>query len=474
MASIIAKEGEAAVSVNFLPATRELAAWAANLRYADLPHAVTHQFRRCLLDYYCAVIAGSTTATSQVVQSYFADTESGNASGVVGTHLRFAPHTAAFVNGTAAHGLEIDDGYTPGSYHPGAACLPAVMAVAEANGASAQEVVTAGVVAYEISCRLARAGHPYTWQNGFHNTGINGVFGCAAGVGTLIGLDPQHMCWALGMAGSFASGLFEFLGEGSEIKRLHPGKCARDGVVVAELAKRGIDGPSTAIEGKNGYFKAYAGGNAKIETLFDDLGNDYEMLKTYVKPYPCCRHLHAPIDAILALKQAHRYDPASITRVQVQTNKVAAQHRHKHYAGFLDAQMSIPYAVAVAITCDQVGLEAFGAETRTREDIARIVPLVSVEISEAMQAPYPRQRPARVIITFSDGRQIDYTQPQPYGEPDNPIDDAALNQKFHAICDPVIGIGQATAISSACWDLDLPAIYNLTALNKQQVRKAVS
>ncbi len=457
-----------------VPVTRDLAAWAAGLRFSDLPDAVTHQFKRCLLDYYCAVIAGSTAVTSRAMQDYFGETDAGSASGVVGTLQRFAPHTAALINGAAAHGLEIDDGYTAGSYHPGAACLPAVMAVAEARGCSVHEVVTAGVVAYEVSCRLARAGHPTTWQNGFHNTGINGVFGCAAGVGSLLGLDAQHMTWALGMAGSFSSGLFEFLGEGSEVKRLHPGKCARDGVVVAELAKRGVDGPVTGIEGKNGYFNGYASGNARIDTIFDGLGHDYEMLKTYVKPYPCCRHLHAPIDAVLALKQLHHIDPAGVVGVQVQTNRVAANHNHQHYTAFLDAQMSIPYAVAASIIFDEVGLEAFGAHARAREDIARLVPLIHIEITEEMQAPYPKQRPARVIITLDDGRQLAYTQQQPYGEPDNPIDDAALNSKFHAICDPVIGREQAAAIIHACWALDLPAIYKLTALDKDQVRQAVS
>ena len=454
------------------PVTTALARWVTELRYEDLPDSVVHQVKRLILDYYSAVIAGSTAPTSRAVQSYFAQTESGSAAGVVGTQDRFAAHTAAFINGTAAHGLELDDGYTPGSYHPGAACLPAAMAVAQAQQSSTEDLVTAVVVAYELSCRLARAGHPHTWQNGFHNTGINGVFGAAAAVGKLLKLSQKHMAWTLGMAGSFSSGLFEFLGEGSEVKRLHPGKCARDGVVVANLAARGVDGPVTGIEGANGYFKAYSGGKAAVDGVLQDLGSTYELLKTYVKPYPCCRHLHAPMDAILAIKKRHSFGCEDVKRVLIQTNRVAAKHAHAHYDAFLDAQMSIPYAIAVALLHDEIGLTAFNSTSRSSAAVARLVPCVVVEVSDDMQAAYPIKRPARVQVELIDGRVLSYTQDQPYGEPDNPLDDAALTAKFRAICDPVIGVDKAQAIASACWALDLPTIFELTAMDPSQMVNA--
>ena len=454
------------------PVTRELAHWAARLRYQDLPPEVIHQVKRLTLDYYCAVIAGSTTPTSRAAQAYFGSAEGAGNASVVGTPVKLSTHSAAFVNGTAAHGLELDDGYTPGSYHPGAACMPAIMAVAQAYKSKPEDVVNAIVIGFELSCRMARAGHPHTWQNGFHNTGVNGVFGCASGVGKLLDLSELQMTWALGMAGSFSSGLFEFLGEGSEIKRLHPGKCARDGVVVAEMAKHGVDGPLTGIEGKNGYFKAYAGGKADPMSTLDELGQTWELLMTYVKPYPCCRHLHAPIDAILDLKKTHKLDPSQIESILVQTNQVAAKHAHTHYAAFLDAQMSIPFAVATAIVHDEIGLDAFGRTARARADIAGLVPKVKVEISEQMQAVYPMQRPAHVIVQMKDGSRLELTQRQPYGEPDNPLDDEALTGKFHAVCDAIIGKELADKIVQACWNLNFEEIFALTAMQPEQVKDA--
>lgn len=450
--------------------TSDLAQWASKLQSNNLPDEVTHQVKRFVLDYFGAVLPGSTMPTSRAAQRYFSSTEKGvGDSGVVGTQLHLAPHTAAFINGTAAHGLEIDDGYTPGSYHPGAACLPAVMAVAQALKSSREDVISAIVVAVEASCRLARAGHPHTWQNGFHNTAINGVFGCALGAGRLRGLDHKKMTWALGLAGSFAGGLFEFLAQGSEVKRLHPGKCAHDGVVVSGLAELGVDGPVTGIEGENGYFKAFAGGRADLDSVCRDLGQTYELLNTYVKPYPCCRHLHAPMDAVVALKQSHSFSAEDVSRIVIQTNRNAAKHNHQHCETLLDAQMSIPYAVAATLLLDDIGLTAFGQQWRNDAGVIRLMGLITVEVSDDMQQSYPLKRPARVIIDLKDGRSLSYVQSQPYGEPDNPLDDEALTRKFRAICDPLLGAELSEQISDACWALDLPRIFALTAIDPRQL-----
>lgn len=451
------------------PVTHELARWACHLTWNDLPESVVHQAKRFVLDYYGAVLPGSTMPTSRAVQQYFRQSEVGHgalgAASVAGTEWRFAAHTAAFINGTAAHGLEIDDGYTPGSYHPGAACLPAIMAVAQEQQASMQDTILAIVLAFEVSCRLARAGHPHTWQNGFHNTAINGVFGCAVGVGRLLKLNEQQMTWSLGLAGSFAGGLFEFLAQGSEVKRLHPGKCARDGVLVAGLAKLGVDGPVTGIEGENGYFKAFAGGRADADSVLSGLGEQFELLQTYVKPYPCCRHLHAPMDAVLALKSIQTIRPQDVQRIIVQTNRNAAKHGHYQKQTLLDAQMSIPYAVAVALLFDEIGLTVFGQSVRSDPAVHELMHKVEVTTTEDMQTPYPKQRPARVIIELADGRQLTHMQAQPYGEPDNPLDDAALTAKFRAICDPLLGVDLSQRIAQACWDMDLEQIFALTAVD---------
>jgi 2-methylcitrate dehydratase PrpD len=243
---------------------------------------------------------------------------------------------------------------------------------------------------------------------------------------------------------------------------------------VAQLARAGVDGPLTGIEGDNGYFKAYAGGKAGLNSVLQGLGATYEMLNTYVKPYPCCRHLHAPIDAVLAMKSQRSVEAGEVVRVVVQTHRGAAKHDHQHYDGLLDAQMSIPYAVAAALVYDQVDLMAFGSQARANPEIARLAASVIVEVSEAIQAVYPAKRSASVTLVLRDGRCLTHLQPQPYGEPDNPLDDAALTKKFHAICDPVLGHERAKNIIQACWNLDLEAIDQLCTLRISDVSCIVS
>jgi len=440
--------------------TQELASWVAAMTFERVPSDVVHQARRALLDYLGATLAGSTTGVSTTVRKYLEQYEGGSLSTVVGSDRRLSPTAAAMANGTSAHGLEIDDGHTRGSVHPAAACFPAVLAAAEAYGSSPEAVITASVVAYEVTCRLSSATHPATWRQGFHNTGVNGVFGAAAGVANLLGLDATRTAHALGIAGSFAGGLFEFLGTGAEVKRLHPGKAARDGLFAAEMASRGISGPTTVLEGRNGYFRAYAGGDVRVSAIFEGLGERWEIQSIYVKPYPCCRHLHGPIDAILAMAEQSPIPVQEIRSIRVETYGVASQHQHKTVKDFLDAQMSIPFAVAVALVEGKVGIDHFSASARSRADLQELMDKVEVSATADCETDYPRMRPARVILDLASGGKRSLRVDYPLGEPDNPLSDRELEQKFHNICDPVAGSEASRRIIQAVWRLsDMNELY---------------
>lgn len=454
--------------------TLELAAWIAGARFEALPASVVHQARRMILDYLCAALAGSTTPVSRGVLEYLAASEGEGGATVIGAERRLSPASAAFVNGTSAHGLEIDDGYTLGSFHPGAPTLPAVLAAAEVHAATPERLLTAAAVALEVGCRIAAAGHPATWRRGFHNTAIAGVFGAAAGVASILGHDARRTADALGLAGSFAGGLFEFLGTGAEVKRVHPGKAARDGLLCAELAGRGVTGPATVLEGRHGYFHAFAGGEHDPARVVEGLGRSWAMESTYVKPYPCCRHLHGPIDAVLALRQEPGFALENLGAVTVETYAVAARHSHKTADEFLDAQMSIPYAVAVALARGRVGLAEFAPEVRRDPAVRRLASIVDVAVAPDCDADYPKMRPARVVLRWGDGRERSLRVDWPYGEPETPISDAALTEKFHNVCDPVVGRERAARIAERAWALDdLPALFASLRLPAATLRPAV-
>lgn len=438
------------------PMTMQLAEWAGALTFADLPDEVVHQAKRVILDHLAATLVGSTSGPARIVRSYLAETDTGGTATVIGTDLRLTPAGAALANGTAAHGLEVDDGYTPGAYHPGGPNLSAILAAAEAHGSAPEDILLATVVGFELSCRLAGAGHPATWANGWHNTPVAGVFGAATGVAKLLGGDADVIANTLGLAGSHAGGLFEFLGQGAEVKRFHAGKAGRDGLVCAELAARGLTGPKTVLEGERGYVHAFTRGDFDERFLLDGLGSDWHVLRTYVKPYPCCRHLHGPIDAILELRAEGAIDVSDLRAIIVDTFTAASRHGLTDVADFLDAQMSIPYAVAVTLLHGVPGLEQFGDEWRADARVQPLVDLVEVRLAEDCDRDYPRMRPARVTLVGTEGEQsvrID----QPYGEPSNPVTDPDLEAKLVRLAGPVVGADRCKRIVEETWSFDAPA-----------------
>lgn len=416
--------------------TEQVGRWAAARH--ELPAEVVTHTKRLLLDHIGGVVAGSRTDAVRQVADYARLANPGTEATAIGVGTLSA-EGAALVNGTAAHSIEVDDGYTPGSVHPSAVALPAVLASAQRHAVTPDRLLAGVAVAVELTCRFAAAGHPATWRNGLHNTPLAGVLGAAAGVGTLLGANAEQIEQALGIAASHAGGLFAFLGQDAEVKRLHAGKAARDGLASAELALRGLTGPRGVLEGKHGYFAVFARDEYDPATVQAELGTRWAMLRTYVKPYPCCRHLHGPIDAALRLRTEPGFDPAAITGVAVHTYTVAAQHNASAVDSFLGAQMSIPYAVAVALHHDEVGLAEFAASARARETLRVLAGSVEVHADPAHDAVYPTQRPARVTVSRTDAPLLTAAIEQPYGEPDNPVSEAALESKVRRLCEPVLG-----------------------------------
>ncbi|MEU6641943.1 MmgE/PrpD family protein [Saccharomonospora sp. NPDC046836] len=434
-------------------ATWAVAEWAAQVRPRDLSEELRHQARRILVDYTAAAVVGSTTALSRRVRAHLAEAAPGEQATVVGG-TRLAAGGAAFANGTAAHGLELDDGYTPGSVHPGAVTLPAVLAAAELAGADPDELVAAVAVGVEVTARIAAAGHPATLRGGFHNTAVAGVFGAAAGAARLLGADSRQLVDALGIAGSHAGGLREYHTSASDTKRLHAGKTARDGLGSAQLALAGVTGPETVLEGRQGYFASIARGSWDESTLLDGLGSTWVCLRTYVKPYPCCRHLHGPVDAVLALQERQGIPPADVVAVSVETFGIASRHGRRHCTSLLEAQLSIPFAVATTLRSGVPGLASFGPEARADPEVARLAALVSVACDAELDSAYPRARPARVAVTLRNGAVLRREIRYPLGEPSNPIDDEGLGAKFLRLTTPVVGEQHAADLLAALWKLD--------------------
>jgi 2-methylcitrate dehydratase PrpD len=433
-------------------ASAKLAAHVAEARYERLPAEAVHAFKRALLDHVTCAVAGASMPVSRTLLSYFQETDASRAASVIGSETRLSAASAALVNGANTHGLDFDDGTTHGSAHPSGAIFPAVLAAAEQRGSTPREVMLATVMGYDVLIRVAAAMHPVTAKKGFHNTSLAGVFGAAAAVARLLALDAARTNHALGLAGSFAGGIRQYLDDGAEVKRIHPGKAARDGLLCAELAQRGITGPGKVLEGRYGFNQTHVDGRLNWERLLLGLGARYEITEVYFKPYPCCRHYHAVMDGIRSLKDAHGFGAADVTSLRIGLYAVGVQgHEHKHFENVLDAQMSAPVGAALALADADVSAQKFLGDSLARPEVRRLIGLAETRVDEECERLYPKRRSGAVEIGLKDGRRLSARVLDPKGEGENPMSDGDLERKFAANCGPALGRQRCEAVLQRVW-----------------------
>src|SRR5213594_3633835 len=239
-------------------ATAAIVDFVCRLNYAAFGDEVIHYARRHLFDTVGVMIAGAGGEVATRAEAMLAAARPAGSVPVPGRARRADLIDAAFLGGTAAHGIELDDGYTKGSVHPGCTVIPSALAVGYAKGASGRDLIEAVVAGYETVTAIGRACHPALRHRGFHPTGAVSVFGAAMTTGKLRGLSSRILANALGIAASSSAGLFAFVNGGADIKRLHAGHAAREGVQAALLAEQGVEGPPGVIEARDGFMQAFA------------------------------------------------------------------------------------------------------------------------------------------------------------------------------------------------------------------------
>jgi 2-methylcitrate dehydratase PrpD len=244
------------------------------------------------------------------------------------------------------------------------------------------------------------------------------------------------------------------LGEGADVKRVHPGKAARDGLLCAELGKRRITGPMHVLEGKNGFFKAFVENKVNWERLTLGLGSRYEIEDAYFKPYPCCRHLHPIMDGIVNLKQKHRVQPGEVDRIEAGSYAVGARHNHTSWEALLDAQMSMPCAAALALVEDSVTSPSFKPGRIDRPEVQAMIPKVKVYTDEETDRQYPHRRGGVVTLVMKDGSRLTERVLDPKGEGENLMSDADLERKFLSNCETIVGTDKCRHLLEAVWGFD--------------------
>ncbi|MQG70811.1 MAG: MmgE/PrpD family protein, partial [SAR202 cluster bacterium] len=297
--------------------TQILAKFASNVNYEDLPPDVVDRAKYFCLDFAGVTLNGSTTDSAKAVVKALDDVGRSGPSTIVGTNKRALPEYAAMANGTAFHSIEMDDVNNEASLHPGVVAFPTALAMADIAPVSGKDFISAVVAGYDVIIRLGRALKPKEhYGRGFHPTGTCGAFGGAAVAARLLGLQGDDYTHALGIAGSQAAGSMEYLAQGAWTKRLHPGWSAHSGIWAALLARAGYSGPTTILEGRDGFLNAYSG-DPDPSLVLKDLGEEYQVTRTGVKPHACCRYNQGPIDCLLEIGKSNDFQALDIEEVKI-------------------------------------------------------------------------------------------------------------------------------------------------------------
>jgi 2-methylcitrate dehydratase PrpD len=417
--------------------TQRFVAWAMDLHHDDLPAEVVHHARRLLLDSVGISIASSAAEFGRRFRGLPAVMSGGSGATALGLAEKVPAERAALVNGTLAHGLDFDDTYQPGIVHIGAVVIPAVVAVAEEVGATPEEVGVAVVLGYELASRIGEAAPGQFHKYGWHATPLCGVFAAALSASRLYGSTEEETVAALGIAGSFASGIQEFLREGKDTKRLHAGWAASAGVQAAQLARIGFEGAAGILEGHYGLYATHLreGDIVIPERLTEGLGERWNTTALSVKPFPCCHLMHAHIDAArrIAERGIALSDIVAIrayghaTTLHVLAEPLDEKRRPRSSYG---AQFSLPYGVAVGLVDAgrSITLDTFAPERLDDPELVRLMGLTDCVLDEESQLP--KYYDGAVEVTLADGSTILEREPINRGSPERPLSDDELLDKF--------------------------------------------
>jgi len=344
---------------------------------------------------------------------------------------------AAVVNGTAAHGEDYDDTFEGTPVHAGAVIIPAVLAACERYARSGGDALCGIVAGMELMCRLAVVAPTAIHRGGFHPTAVIGALGAAVGVGVALGHSPKQLTDAMGVAGSMASGIIEYLAEGTWTKRIHPGWAAQSGLHAALLGKHGFSGPRTVLEGEHGFFFAFGVPDIRPDftRVTEALGETWQMEKIAFKPYACGTMLQPFIDCAISLAR-EGLDYRDITHVLCNVGE-GTVHRlwepsseKKHPTTPYSAKFSGPFCVAVGLVDRAAGLNQFTEAKISDPDILALTEKVEYRIDP--EDEYPRNYSGHVRATVKGGSVRETIQPHLRGGVREPLDRNELVDKFRA------------------------------------------
>jgi 2-methylcitrate dehydratase PrpD len=433
--------------------TATMSGWSRSLRFDDLPEAVLTKVLDHTLDTLGAIVVGADKPWTLRVRDYAnAESPDGDCT-VIGAKRSLRPEWAALVNGTAAHGYEIDDYAVPGLSHPGSVVVPTVLALAEELQLGGRETIAALAAGLETVVRFGAACSPsLTFDRGFHVTSALGVFGAAAASINSYGVNEAVASHAFALAAAHACGSTEFTRTGGDVKRLHAGMAAAAGIRSTALARRGFTGPSAAIEGERGFMHSFVA-RPRIGALTDGLGTRWELNGLAMKRWCVCAGIQAPLVAMMELK-ALGVSADSIAGIEVGVDAVTSAHVGKiggRPKDFTSAQMSLHHAIGMSLVAggnDPIHYARYETDQVLSESISRMGERVSVVVNEEADIAFPHRLTTRIRVSMLDGSIIKLGADAP-GTGGYPVGSHTYADKFLTLTEPTLGESRSKAIGNA-------------------------
>jgi 2-methylcitrate dehydratase PrpD len=420
--------------------TDAVAKFIVNTSLKSVPPDAVQQGKRCLIDGFGVILAGSTVRGSAIVRDYARRMAERKEATVIGAGAFMAPvQYAALVNGASGHAMDYDDtqlSSTPDRTfglltHPTVPALASSLAVGERAGVSGAAFLEAFLVGFEVECKIAEAIDPDHYRRGFHSSGTIGTFASAAAAAKLMSLKEPEIKHMLAIAASLSSGIR--VNFGSMTKPLHVARAAENGIFAAELAAHGFTGGDEGLDGPWGFFQVFGGG-ADLDRILTMLGKPYSIVSpgVSVKPYPCGSLSHPSMDAMLKVVTEQNLKPEQIQAVRLRAgSNILDPLRYKTAKTELEAKFSVPFLLSSIAIRRKAGVREFTDEFVSSEPVQRMMDRVTTVFDPKIEAQGFDQIRSVVEIDLVDGRRLVQSSDDRYrGGPDRPFTREELHAKF--------------------------------------------
>lgn len=447
-----------------------LAEYSANLCYEQLPKEVVDYTKLLILDLLASAVAGRKVngVFNDIVVKVIGSMGGVEESSILFGDKKLPSSNAAFINAVYGHGADLDDGHRTAQGHPGVSVIPAVLALAEAEKSSIKDIITAIVVGYDVYVRLSNAVMPSHFLRGFHGTGTVGAVAAGAAAARVLKLDEDGTKKAISLATVQASGLFEVSESGQMTKPINPANAVRTGIISALLAREGSDAPKEPLEGRKGFFKAFAD-KINENAITCDLGKRFMITTCYIKMYPACRHVHGLVDAAVRHHKSGLPSIDEIDRICLHIYPAAIKVTGNIFEprNEDEAKFSMTYATATGLVTGNYTLQDLKMASNMNHKTRELIKKMQIISNPTLENREKNIRGAKVEICLKNGNKITEEVTLPKGDPEVPLEDGDMRNKVRLCCDGIYDEAHQQKIYDIVMELEkLDDIENLIALFK--------